>query len=117
MKQHTKPCASCPFLQAKAGMLRGERAEEIADDLRRDKHFICHKAVKRLGGDGTDRLCAGAMIVTHRSDQQPSQYARVMLRIGLLDYAKIEKSAKVPCFDDLDDFVNGHSALRKKEKQ
>lgn len=89
-------------------MLTGARAAGIARDLLRDNHFVCHKTVKSLGGDGTRRICAGSLITTERGGNPPGQYARVMERIGLLDFAAIAKS-KAPCFDSLEEFVEGHA--------
>ena len=118
--QHHAPCGTCPFLRAKAGMLRGERAAEIADALRSNAgHFWCHKTVdysKGRGGRPTaeSRLCAGSLIVADRSDERPTQLARIYTRLGVLDYRKIAAS-KAPCFDSLDEFIEAHRDASRAE--
>lgn len=123
-KNHTTPCASCPFLRAKAGMLRPARAREIAANLRRDNHFWCHKTVDYSDeGEGCasatrgSLICAGSMIVTERGGDRPSQYARVSMRVNLLDWSAIERAAadpSIPCFDSLDDFIKGHTKAARR---
>lgn len=85
--QHTTPCGTCPFRKDKAGFFHPERAEQIADVLRADRHFICHKHIK----EGV--LCAGSLIVAEKSGMHPNQMARVQMRLGMLDWAAIEKQA------------------------
>lgn len=112
MKQHTTPCGNCPFLRKMAGAISGERAEEIANDLRRDTHFWCHKTLSPSGSRvcKETRLCAGSMIVTEKGGERPSQHARILMRIGMLDFDAVQKNAAKDkaCFDDLDEFVQVH---------
>ena len=119
MKQHTTPCENCPFLRKQAGMITGERAEELADALERDIHFSCHKTIdynNNEDGEGRTtaktRLCAGSMIVTHRHGHHPSQMARISQRLGLLNYDEIEQS-DADCFDGFEEFIDAHTAKEK----
>lgn len=119
MKQHTTPCANCPFLRNQAGMITGERVEELADALERDIHFSCHKTIDYTNsedGEGRTtaktRLCAGSMIVTHRSGGHPSQMARIMGRCGAFKYEDIAQST-ADCFDSFEDFIEAHYAKEK----
>ena len=111
--QHTTPCDACPFLRKNAGMIRGARAEEFVDELTRDNHFNCHKTIEYTNNNEgratkNTQLCAGSMIVTDRSDTQPSQLARIYARIGVLNYKNIEES-KADCFDSFDEFIEAHT--------
>ncbi len=107
--QHVKPCEKCPFRKTSAGMITGDRAEDLSDALRSDGHMLCHKTLKSQGGKH-ELLCAGSIIVASRSDCPPSQMERVMSRIGMLDARALEKSIAndTECFDDLETFTYCH---------
>jgi hypothetical protein len=115
VKNHTKPCDSCPFLKKNGGMLRQARAEEIVDELSRDGAFWCHKTVdysNDCGGRTTSKtlLCAGSLICGEKCRAHPGQIARIRYRIGVLDWGKIEAEAKSneEVFDDFAAFIDGH---------
>jgi hypothetical protein len=115
--QHHTPCGSCPFLKAKAGMLTVARAQELVRCLRGDGHFWCHKTVDYSRGNGVvtskARLCAGSLIVAHRSGAHPGQLARITERLGMLDMAKIEAS-DAPVFDTFTEFIREHGRKRPR---
>lgn len=111
MPQHHVPCESCPFLVAKAGMIRGGRAQELVTDLRNGRDFYCHKTIDYTRGEGMvtsrSQLCAGSLIVASRSGLPPSQMARISQRLGILDQDRIDQS-DVPCFSSFTAFIRGH---------
>ncbi len=98
--QHTKPCGTCPFLRKNKKFFHRGRAEDISSHLQGDGHFICHKHIKQ------GVLCAGSLIVAEKDGQHPNQMARVQMRLGMLDWPKIEAEAKTntDVYDDLNAF-------------
>lgn len=100
-----KPCSSCPFLVANAGMILPARVDEIDRSLVRSE-FPCHKTVDYTGvkdEDGgplesRDRTgeahCAGALILLERSGR-PSQMMRISGRLGMYDPTKLDMNAVV----------------------
>lgn len=102
------PCDTCPFRTDVAPFLRQDRGSEIADALRQDKAFACHKTVEH-DDDGErvprseEQHCAGALILLERAGQ-PNQLMRIAERLDLYDRTKLDTSA--PVFETLDDFVD-----------
>lgn len=112
----TKPCDNCPFRTDKPFYLAPGRAREIADALKGDRHFTCHKTidygaaedVERRPYDADEQHCAGATIVLWRM-QAPNQWMRWAGRLGLFDPDKLDMEA--PVYADLDEFVSAIEAL------
>ena len=82
-----KPCDNCPFNKSGPGLrlrrsLEQGRFAGILDDLREDKHFVCHKTTHETG-DGSNLVCAGA-IAWQEKNCRPSQYSRIMQRLNYL---------------------------------
>jgi hypothetical protein len=102
-----RPCANCPFREdCLRGWLGRERAGEIADTLRDDRTFACHKTTRAGGSSGPEQHCAGALIVLEREGMIP-QLARIAGRLGFYDPDALDPDA--PVFDSLDDFVEHHA--------
>ena len=111
-KWPTKPCDNCPFIRNGIKLHPG-RVEELGDTLRRDGHFHCHKTVDYSGDEPStaDAVgCAGFTILQARENGAPGQLARVMERIGVLDYEalneQIENNEDV--YSDLDECMTAH---------
>lgn len=90
-----RPCADCPFNSHGEGLhlrrsLHAGRFEGILTALRNYGHFICHKTT-RATGDGSNRLCAGA-IRWQRRRKLPSQAVQVMERMDLWATRRAEQS-------------------------
>lgn len=80
-------CADCPFSESGAGLhlrrsLGAGRWRSILADLRRDKHFTCHKTSDETG-DGSNLVCAGA-IEWQEAHGYSSQYQRIAERLEAL---------------------------------
>lgn len=105
--QHTTPCGTCPFRKDKPRFFRPPRAEDIVEALRSDRHFICHNHIKDV------ILCAGSLIVAEKSGVHPNQMARVQMRIGMLDWPKIEQHAKSnqDVYENFDAFLAAQEPL------
>jgi hypothetical protein len=76
-------CDSCPFARTGAGAhlrrtLRRWRA--ILADMKRDKHFLCHKTTDETG-EGSNLHCAGSIIWQMKHNGRPSQCARIAERL------------------------------------
>lgn len=118
LKTVTSPCDNCPFRRSAGGYLRQDRAEEIADVLRSDGHFHCHKTVDYSDEDGEGRtgdaaLCAGSLVVQIRDMGYVNQLARIEARLGILDLRKIEAMADdrdADVYDNFDDFIEAHDS-------
>ncbi len=106
--QHTTPCKTCPFRIKNAGFFQLQRAEEIANHLRNDGHFICHNHLKEKV------LCAGSLIVADKSGVHPNQMARIQMRLRLLDWDAIETQSRdsKDMYDDLDAFCDAMRSAR-----
>ncbi len=79
-----KPCADCPFSDSAKGThlrksLNPGRMASIKRDLRRDKHFLCHKTTNETG-DGSNLVCAGALAWQDERGLS-SNYVRVCERL------------------------------------
>lgn len=105
------PCDSCPFRTDVRAYLRRDRAREIADALRSDGAFHCHKTVdynqESPRVTNRSRLCRGALVVMHR---EGALFDNVMHRLGALcgdfDPANLELDAPVP--NSLAEWVSNH---------
>lgn len=80
-----KMCSDCPFAKSGAGAhlrrsLGRRRWLQILNDLKRDKHFLCHKTTEETG-DGSKRHCAGSIDWQLKHNGRPSQMARICERI------------------------------------
>ena len=118
----TKPCEDCPFRSNKPFYLAPRRAREIADALRRDQSFTCHKTIdygaaensegetdlEHRPYDPSEQHCAGATIVLWRMGA-PNQWMRLAGRLGLFDPGKLDMQA--PVYEDLDAFVDAIEEL------
>ncbi len=119
MKNHTKPCPTCPFLAKNVDMMTDGRREEIADVLRNGGHFSCHLTVDyskedddgHVAGRCTSKtlLCAGSVIATLTGGDYPGQMVRIASRVGMLDVDEIEREGREnpDVFKSLDDFIDG----------
>lgn len=113
-----KPCGTCPFRKDQH-FLTKERAKDIANAIRRDGHFSCHKTVRYDTDDGQGRvtkdskLCTGSLIVSGR-DGLCGQMARIQGRLGLLDGEALDKAiAEDPStYASLNAFIKGHTPKR-----
>jgi hypothetical protein len=99
-------------------MITRGRAQELVKCLRGDGHFWCHKTVDYSRGSGgretkDTRLCAGSLIVAHRSKAHPGQLTRITERLGMLDMAQIEAS-DAPVFDNFTEFIREHGRKRPR---
>lgn len=96
------PCESCPFRTNIPAVVTKSRAQEIADAIRSDAWFACHKTLDYRDGSGgrTTRrsvFCRGALIVMEREgvlDQ--NQMARIEMRLGMFDPRNLDLEAPVP---------------------
>lgn len=108
-----KPCLHCPFRKDVLGggkFIRGARARQIAEELRRGWSFSCHRTVHHDDdGDPIDREgelhCAGAAIVLER-DGTPNQLMQLAQRLGCWKPPTDPQQVVVA---SLDDFVAHHS--------
>lgn len=104
-----KPCPKCPFRHDIPAYLNKERAEEIADALRGGSEFPCHSTLDydveddEPGRTEKTSFCAGAMTVLEKSEG-PNQMMRIMERLGLYNFTKLDMDA--PVYDDLDEWID-----------
>ena len=113
----TTPCDNCPFRSDIIFYLRKGRRKEIADNLRHDKTFVCHKTVDyerwretREDDDeahyeyqGGEIHCAGALIAMHRKGEiQGNFLLRMAIMFGWLKIENLNMSADVL---DLDTWI------------
>lgn len=124
-----RPCGNCPFRTDKPPFpLRRERAEEIADSLRRGESFVCHRTVdytdrdEETPGSGQDkaRMCAGARATLARETPggeprmiDAEQMARRMYMMGLLTDPVPELSEDIPVPDGLDSWIERIDSVRR----
>lgn len=107
------PCNNCPFRRDVKFCLHPERRQEIADALRHDMTFSCHKTVDYSDewNDSSTHIptedeqhCAGALIVLNRSGELFNNFLyRLAVWAKLFDPDKLNMHA--PVFDTLDQFV------------
>ncbi len=98
-----KPCDNCPFVRGGSFQLSGlSRASEIADGLRADRSFDCHKTTRETG-NGQPQHCYGAMKVIW-AEGGANQMMRIYLRLGVLTEEQIE-SEPTDCYESLDEWV------------
>lgn len=93
---------------------------EIVASLERGALFPCHKTVDH-NDDGDAHVgpgaqwCAGAVIVMLKSETLDyNQFARISMRLGLLNPDAMDLSAPVP--DDLEGWVDRHVGPERPEK-
>lgn len=110
----TTPCVDCPFRKDIAFYLTPKRRREIAEHLRHDGTFQCHKTTDGEWDDQgiyhpTDNEihCAGALLVLLKSGELAANW-RLRTAVGwqLLDLDALDQTAQV--FATLDDFIEGN---------
>lgn len=89
----TTPCTDCPFLEGTERGFTDERLAEFASG-----EFPCHKTAKVTDGGFTatnnSLHCAGALIYLEKRNA-PHQMMRIVERLGLYDYSKLNMEAPV----------------------
>lgn len=106
-----KPCSECPFRKNNS-YLRPQRCEELAEKLRGDDYFICHKTLKdnpqNRGRDVEESMCAGSLIVMSKEGiLYDNLSTRIAMAFGDFDPDKMQDTDEV--YDSFDDFVEGHN--------
>lgn len=96
-----KPCNNCPFIIEPRFHFSRDRAQEIADSLRNDARFSCHKTIDYSEeGAGVvtsqSRWCAGALAVMENDPEFEygcinNGHARVMARLGAFNPDEIQR--------------------------
>lgn len=104
-----RPCADCPFRCDVEFYLHPDRAVEIADSLRSDQTFNCHRTLEYTddGPQYVDRtnFCAGALkTVLNGGDLRYNAPMQIAERLGVFDPDKLQ--ADMPVFEDLDAWVD-----------
>lgn len=108
-----RACKSCPFLRSGVGIVRTDRAKQIADDIRAGGGFTCHQTlVLDEADDEMEQMvpgpnaqeCAGALL-TLRNGGETNQLTRIAERIGLYDESQI---ADADVFSSLTEWVKAH---------
>lgn len=113
-----KPCSNCPFRTDEPPFIRKARAQEIADGLRADAYFACHKTVHyedtpeeeedRTRFSPSTRFCTGALIVMKREKLLNKNWTtRFSIGSGLIDPDKLDMTAPVPA--SLAEWIERHS--------
>jgi hypothetical protein len=87
-------CADCPFSRSGPGAflrrtLRPGRWRSILRDLRAGKFFMCHKTTEETG-DGSKRVCAGAIEYQEKNDIA-CQYTQICERLEHFRNLRITK--------------------------
>ena len=83
----SKACGNCPFRSDRLFAIDCSRKHEIADSLRREEVFPCHKTIRYGDRDLTSEMfCAGALqtMINEGLYTQPMQVAE---RLGMWDLA------------------------------
>lgn len=105
------PCESCPFRNNIAFYLRPYRRVEIADALRHDLTFTCHKTIDYGAWEDTgegERLanideqhCAGALIALAKNDELWANWRlRYAAMLKLFDHDRLRLDAPVMTLDE-----------------
>ena len=112
-KQPHAACPDCPFRRVGGVRLHPERAEEIAETLRDDGHFHCHKTVDYSDDEPSTvgaALCMGSLVAQYNEQGHLGQMGRIAGRCGLIDEKKFEEQLDNPeLVFDLDAFVEIHT--------
>lgn len=104
-----RPCADCPFRSDIEFHLHPDRAVEIADSLRSNEAFNCHRTLD-YQDDGPQyvertNFCAGALkTVLNGGDLRYNAPMQIAERLGLFDPSKLQED--MPVFGDLDAWVD-----------
>lgn len=104
-----RPCSECPFVMGGVHLTEGRR-EDIAESLRRDGSFICHKTNEEVGGAGPEQHCAGALIVCER-EGFVGQLARIFERLGRYDVSKLAMDDERVPWESLDDWAENQASV------
>ena len=103
-------CDQCPFRNSGKGV-RGLHEERLNEIVTGDGTFACHKTTGVVGPvpNGGTKTCMGWLVFLVKEDNQhfQGQAARILLRIGMLDEAFIEKHQAEIC-DDYGQLVARH---------
>ncbi len=108
-----KPCTDCPFRKDIAFFLPEARRQEIANSLRNDQVFQCHKTSSGEWDDdfnyyptGDEIHCAGALIIMQKNGEIGANWPlRFAVGLGILNVDALDLGA--PVFGTLDEFITG----------
>lgn len=110
----TQPCSNCPFLRGSPfeRSMSHPRAQEIADSLRMNGFFPCHKTTTAGGAlPGGELWCAGALLTLAAGDEAyDNQAVRVGLRLGLCPdpyWSEMTKQLD-KVYENLDQWLDSH---------
>lgn len=94
----TSPCKDCPFIcnSSTNRSLDSERLKNIANDIRNDMSFTCHKSLDKP--KSLQQHCGGALIMLEK-ENNPNQIMRTAERLRVYDYTKLNMDA------DIDDTI------------
>ena len=113
----THACGNCPFRKDREFYLDPRRAEEIAESLRSDADFSCHKTLdyQDEGPQKTDRTnaCAGALktiINGGREDISRNAPMQIAERLGYFVPDRLDPD--MPVYDNLDEWVQSKRDLQ-----
>jgi len=104
----THPCSNCPFRSDREFHLAEGRREEIAESLRGDEPFHCHKTLDYTD-EGPQRVestvfCAGALkTVENGGERDRNALMQVGERLGLYDPARLQED--MPVYGSLDEWI------------
>ena len=106
-------CVACPFrtVGSQAVRLTPEAAARIAEDVRNDRPFCCHRTSTPDGLDtkpvpkGAWRFCAGAYLAMAAEERDANATLRMAAAFKLHDPAYQPAGEKV-CFTSLDEFLD-----------
>jgi hypothetical protein len=105
----TIPCSECPFRRDRAGFLKRERAQQIANDLLAEgdqcRPFVCHKTIGLLGDN--EQHCAGALIIMEKNHQSNLVMALAQRYAGL-NLAKLDVGHP-HVFHKMKEFIEHHA--------
>lgn len=99
-------CANCPFRSDRLFFLSKPRKQEIADSLRREELFNCHKTIRYGDLDHSrEMFCAGALMtmINEGLHTLPMQLGE---RLGLWNLDEFRKNFKIPVFDSLQSWID-----------
>lgn len=118
-----KPCPRCPFrTDCLEGWLGRARAQEIVESITLEQaSFPCHETTNHDDDEGdyvpggSEKHCAGALIMLEKSGIGPGQLARIAERLGQGKQVQLDLNA--PVFHHTEDFVDHHSREGEVEEE
>lgn len=107
------PCKNCPFRKDLGDNMQGWLGRRIDDIIEEtvtgDKHFTCHKTLKKKKSD--ERVCAGNLLLQKNAGLNANKTTRLLIALGAIKPDMSDIGGHDTVFNSIEDCKNFHKHI------